>query len=373
MINIFYRGPLERSRLGFLLELFSSLNKKVAFYWLLPHPKFHNDENKVLEPFMASFPHISYEIIPAALNQFFTSRKSVKRIIRAQGKSTVVSIGFTSAFFLPRKKLNKYIWCINGIPEESLLHKNTVLKRKAIEFKWGLVGRAYSPDLVITVSNRMNTYVSSKIPGVKTISIPLCVDLDRFRIREDVERKFFTYTGSGAPWQNLKQLSEIWGKLNQLDSSIRFRVISRDSRAKVLGNKLPEQVIEFVGTSDLDELAGYLEQAEVGFLIRTDSLVNRVSFPTKLSEYLASGAWVVSSAIDWDVGDYISKYDIGLLVDPISSSEDIALEILRKKEYFLEKNIFQNKLKSAISELGKSYWLEKGKEQLLKSKLFFNN
>lgn len=373
MINIFYRGPLERSRLGFLLELFSSLNKNVAFYWLLPHPKFHNEENRVLEPFMALYPHISYEIIPAGVNQFFTSRKRVKRIIRTQGEITVVSIGFTAAFFLPRKKSNKYIWCINGIPEESLLHKNTFLKRKVIEYKWDLVGRAYSPNLVITVSNRMSAYVSSKIPGVKTISIPLCVDLDRFRMREDVQRKFFTYTGSGAPWQNLKQLSEIWGKLNQLDPSIRFRVVSRDPRAKVLGNKLPKQVIEFVGTSDLDELARYLEQAEVGFLIRTDSLVNRVSFPTKLSEYLASGAWVVSSAIDWDVGDFVSKYDIGLLVDPNSSTEEIALKILRKKECFLERRILQNRLKSAIPELGKSYWLEKGKEQLLKSKLLFNN
>jgi len=156
MISIFYRGPLERSRLGFLLELFSSLDNNVSFYWLLPHPKFQNKDNQVLEPFMASYPTISHEIIPAGGNQFFAARKKVKSIISDQVESKVVSIGFTAAFFMPRKQSNKYIWCINGIPEESLFHRNTVLKKGAVSIKWSLVRRVYSPDLVITVSKRMS-------------------------------------------------------------------------------------------------------------------------------------------------------------------------------------------------------------------------
>ncbi|WP_169714376.1 glycosyltransferase [Algoriphagus antarcticus] len=271
---------------------------------------------------------------------------------------------------MPRKRSNKYIWCINGIPEESLLHKNTAMKRRAVSIKWGLVSRFYSPDLVITVSKRMSVYVSSKISQVKTISIPLNVDLDRFQMKRNVERIFYTYSGSGAPWQNLEQLSEVWGSLNQLDPSIRFRVISRDSRARVLGSKVPKEAIEFVGTSDLDELAGYLEQAEFGFLIRQDSLVNRVSFPTKLSEYLASGAWVVSSDIDWDVADLIKKHSVGILVPPSWSSDQIATRILESRTDFIDKERLEKRLTNALKELSKVYWLEEGRKQLLESNIF---
>jgi len=205
---------------------------------------------------------------------------------------------------------------------------------------------------------------------MKTISIPLCVDLERFQIKQNVKRKYYTYTGSGAPWQNLSQLSEVWGSLHKLDENIRFRVISRDPRAIALGDKVPKEAIEFVGTSDLDELAAYLEQAEVGFLIRQDSLVNRVSFPTKLSEYFASGAWVVSSDIDWDVADIIKKHSVGILVPPSWSSDQIATRILESRTDFIDKDRLEKRLTNAIKELSKVYWLEEGRKQLLESNIF---
>lgn len=363
MIYIFYRGPLERSRLGFLLELFLSLGSEVKFYWLLPHPKFHNSENQVLEPFMSSYPGLEYKIIPAPLSRIYSVRSEIKKIVGTGTQVAVVSIGFTAPYFLPQGIKAKHIWCINGIPEESLLHTNSWLKRLQVKWKWKTLVFQYKPDLILTVSKRMNTYVSGFFSGIKSFAIPLCVDLDRFRKGKN-ESKYYTYSGSGAPWQNLGFLSLVWAELHRLDPAIKFRIISRDPRTRVLADGLPKESIEFVGTSDLDELANFLSESKVGFLLREDSLVNRVSFPTKLSEYLASGSWVVVSDLDWDISEIISDFNVGVLVSPKSTPNEIASYILSQASQFDDKVALNERLSKAIIRLGKSFWIEKGRVEL---------
>ncbi|GHB23784.1 glycosyltransferase [Mongoliitalea lutea] len=369
-ISIFYRGPLERSRLGFLLELFATTGKRVRLIWLLPHPKFQNENNRVLEPFMESYPEIEYQVISAKFTEVFSTRSKVLKLMKQENNGVTVCIGFTAPYFLPGSKSGVHIWCINGIPEESLLHRNTFSKRLEVSLKWKLLGMLYTPNLVITVSDRMSRYVSEKVSCPNFFAIPLCVDLDRFSTKNRIERKYFTYSGSGAPWQNLTQLSEIWVELFKLDSSLKFRVISRDARAKILGKYLPVEAIEFVGTSDLDELASLMDQAEAGFLIRKDSLVNRVSFPTKLSEYLASGAWAVVSDIDWDVSKYIKKNQVGVLVNPQAASSLIAKEILEARRRFKQDEGIDQRLKNTVVELGKKHWLKVGNGILMDSGYF---
>lgn len=261
------------------------------------------------------------------------------------------------------------IWCINGIPEESLLHRDTLLKRLEVFAKWKFAQMIFDPKLIVTVSGRMRDYLCRKFPKSRGVNIPLCVDLGRFGGSREINRRFFTYSGSGAPWQNLMQLSEVWGCIHQLDPEIKFRVISRDPRARVLAQNLPSKSIEFVGTSDLDELAQWLLEAEVGFLLRKNTLVNRVSFPTKLSEYLASGAWVVGSDIDWDVAEIMKKYRTGILIDPELSSIEIAEKILQRRNEIQGDPDLDSRLNKAAEELGKPYWLKAGKEMLEKSML----
>ena len=364
MIHVFYRGPLERSRLGFLLDLFLSIGREVRFYWLLPHPKFNNSENQVIEPFMSSYPGLKYEVIPAPLSVIFRVKKQLKKIISGDPDEVVVSIGFTAPFFLSLVRLERHIWCINGIPEESLLHKNTWLKRLEVSLKWKLMGKFYRPKLILTVSKRMSAHVSGFFPGVRTYSIPLCVDLERFKKDWGNKKTFYTYCGSGAPWQNLTFLSLVWAELFRLDPTLKFRVISRESRTKILSQGLPVEAIEFVGTSDLDELATYLSETEVGFLIRKDTLVNRVSFPTKLLEYLASGSWVVTSDIDWDVADIISEHKVGLLVNPNSCPRQVASLIIRRRGQFNNRvELYQN-ISNSLIQLEKDFWIEEGKKEL---------
>lgn len=313
---------------------------------------------------MAEFPNIPYEIIPAGFKDLRKARRKVQQALKLYQNTIVVGVGFTAPYFMSLRGNYQQIWCINGIPEESLLHSNSLWKRLEVFFKWKSMQLIFSPEVVITVSKRMKNFVQDKFPNSSVLSIPLCADLKRFSAKPGLEKNLFTYSGSGAPWQNLGQLSEVWGKIYELAPDSKFRVISRDPRAQILGKYLPNEAIEFVGTSALDELAFLFQAAEVGFLLRKDSLVNRVSFPTKLSEYLASGAWVVVSEIDWDVADWVEKYQAGILVSPESDSKEIAQKILQKMKDFRQDQKLTTRLHQAALELGKSNWLKRGHEIL---------
>lgn len=360
---VIYRGPLERSRLAFIFETLDTLFEKIEFLWLLPHPKFHNNENRRFDDFIKDYPAVEFSIIPSALKDIV----QVRKLIRAQNiyqNTTLFMVGLSTPFFIARNGFRKKIWFINGIPEEKLLHKNTKSVKIRAWLSWRFLELFASPDLIVTVSQRMSTYVSRNFPKTQFFAAPTCVEHTLFKRNGKSARKYFTYLGSGAPWQNLGLLSTIWQEIHKQDATIQFRVISRDSRTRVLSKGIKPSQIEFVGSEKFEEIADFLSESQVGFLIRDNNLVNRVSFPTKLAEYLASGCWVVASDIDWDVSDLIEKFQVGYLVNPLSNPSFIASKILLKRMEFTSDDGLERSIDQSLSVLQRGYWIQKTKEVL---------
>jgi glycosyltransferase involved in cell wall biosynthesis len=63
------------------------------------------------------------------------------------------------------------------------------------------------------------------------------------------------------------------------------------------------------------ELARTLLAADCGLLIRDDDIINRVSSPTKLAEYLAAGVPVLAMGAVGDYGPALERERIGVLVE----------------------------------------------------------
>lgn len=270
-----------------------------------------SDRLNAFQQYIATQPVQEHRLIQATLRQLSATRKEVREIIGPDA-ARVVCIGFTSIWFVPRVESQTLIWCVNGIPEE-----------KSLTSRWGfLVARMQwivtrwlkKPSLVVVVSSEMGKLVAHHMPGIQWVAVPTCVDLSTFRSSKNHDRSYFTYLGTGAPWQALHLLSALWGQLYQLDNSIRFRVISRDDRCRILGSRLPAEAISFVSSNDFKEVAGWLHESEVGFLVRRDNVINRVSYPTKLAEYLAAGAWIVSSDFPWVVREHLQQYHCGIVI-----------------------------------------------------------
>jgi hypothetical protein len=358
---IFYRGPLERSRLSLIIESVQHEGVSLYFMWIFPG-KLTQKKKEHAEEFLKQYNFDQIEFRGETAINLVKTNFAFCRWINRHHFSTVYLVGFSAPLFALFKGSSKRIWFINGIPEEK---GGDVLSSFLAILLWKLQGWASKASLVVTVSSRMSNYVLRRTGISNLFHVPTCTDLDVFRPNQEKERKYFTYLGSGAAWQALDWLEAVWCEIHKLDPTILFQVISRDERCEILGQRIAKESIRFVSSPNFSEVSDFLHESEVGFLLRKDNIVNRVCFPTKLGEYLASGSWVVSSDIDWDVRDCFNEFKIGVLVNPESLSSEIAKSVLAYRSN-LKYDVIKDIILDCSSQIDRKAWV-KNLKNLLKN------
>lgn len=304
-----YRGQLnvELSRISFLLSAMNEAFDEVDVIHLSPGIGSTEEE---FERFARSFSNSrSCTRIEAARFSVLSSRKKVRAAL-APDAQTIMGVGFSIGSFLPTSRCD--YWCVNGIPEERLLTRDTLRDRIAVWSAWRAAKRL-RPDNVVVVSEPMADLIANRIGG-RSITVPNAVDRSIFRPDETVPPTYLTYQGGGSPWQGLEKLAVIWGELHKRNSALRFRVISHDERAHVLAKFIAPEAIEICSV-DHEEVAGLLQEARLGFLVRARGIVNQVSWPMKLGEYLAAGAPVVVTNCGWDAQRVVERHSAGLVIE----------------------------------------------------------
>lgn len=360
--TVIYRGPLERSRLSYLTESIARSYDSVKLIWLYPQA-ITRSKVEHFQNFIAINPWIKdWEIIDGSIYNVPSSLSKLRQRIK-ETKAPIIAVGYTAIFYVGPIAKNDYIWCVNGIPEEDMLHSNSVHRRVYAKWQWNMAKAMPNPRVIVTVSEPMSKLMSYYWKKAHFFAAPNCVDLQTFSPKESISKQYMTYLGTGAPWQDLDLLSSIWAALYRLDPKLRFRVISRDERTKILAQELPKGVIEFVGVEQPDEVASLLWEAEAGFLIRRSNQINQVSFPTKLGEYLAANAYIVASDLDWDPGSIVKQTGCGFTVKPTVSPEQVAKAVIEFRQH-TDKGEIAKKCQIAAFLLDRHTWIERLSAQL---------
>jgi glycosyltransferase involved in cell wall biosynthesis len=362
---VIYRGPFQGRRLGFLLEAIGQTHDEAEFVWL--YPKF--DPNTPLpwfDRFMEERPFIRHHCILDGARSALVPTIHYLRRRHAQQSRPIYAIGFTSLWYARALWPRPIVWCIQGIPEEKLMHRNKLIDRLSVAATWRTAQSGPSPKIIVTVSERMAQFVKRYFSRVTCVAAPTCADLKTFRAPAKSERKYLTYLGSGAPWQNLGQLSRIWSALYRADPSLRFKVVSKDKRAEILKSDIPDEAIQITAAEGPSEVARHLWEAELGFLIRTPDIVNEVSFPTKFGEYVAAGVPVVGTDVGWDFSQIIKQTRCGLLVNWNSEPQVIAQEILAYRREVGTNGEIAKACRQAANLMNKEVWVARLSEALRK-------
>lgn len=318
-----YRGQLgiELSRIRFLLAATCAAFDKVDVVLLSPGAGSSRTE---WEDFARTFPAVrSCAFVRAESSSVLRVRRRLAELIAPD--ADVIGVGFSVAAFLPMRKC--LAWAVNGIPEERLLHGSNLRSRLAVRLAW-MAAKRIDPALTVVVSDPMARLVNRRV-GATTIVVPNAVDRGTFRTEHEPPRTFLTYQGGGSPWQGLDGLAAIWEALHRSDPSLRFRVITQDDRAKTLADRLPSEVVDIRSTGDANELASYLSEARLGFLVRAPGIVNEVSWPMKLGEYLSSGVPVAVTRCGWDAERLIERHSAGLVIEWGAPPAETAAQIVR--------------------------------------------
>lgn len=325
LVDVVYRGPFQGRRLAFLLDTLDELGARQRFWWLCPDGDRAAAAAQV-DAFMAPRLRVRSAVLdgraqgmPGALRALADRRR--------ERADLVLAVGFTALPYARAVRAGRLVWCVNGVPEERLLHADDRRRRAMVEGLWRSTRVGRRPDAAVVVSRPMAGLLRDRVGDMPVAVAPTVVDRSTFRLRPPGPGAM-TYIGTGAPWQNLPMLAEIWAAMHRLDPDLRFLVVSRDERAEVLRRALPDGAVRVVAAHSPPEVAEHLRATQLGFIVRRPHLVNEVSYPTKFGEYVASGVGVVTTDIGWDIAELVRATGCGLVVDAGAGPEEVAAQVV---------------------------------------------
>lgn len=185
-------------------------------------------------------------------------------------------------------------------------------------------------DVVISVSNRLLSNLEKY--SVKSISkhyiLPCCYDDSiygrinrdlRAKMRRDLgieDRIVLCYLGGLSGWQCIDETLDCMTGLLSMDHRYFCCLYTADpnvSKYKAKIEKLKGNIL--VNPLNHQNIAQYMSVIDVGFVLRTDSLVNMNASPTKTSEYMAAGAMVVTTIYAGDAPQIVKESGCGIVLD----------------------------------------------------------
>ena len=193
----------------------------------------------------------------------------------------------------------KIIFWVQGVvAEESYLKNGSKIKfniLKAIENICLKLSDAY-----IYVSPFMKDYYSkNKATNNKPYLIFPCISDLTYNSKPKTPNSF-CYLGGMAKWQNFPTIVKMMNEINTIKPNSIFKIATPEiDTCQTILNKAatPElkNKIQICTLHTKKEVENFLSDCEYGFLIRDDILVNQVSSPIKLAEYLSCGVNVITT------------------------------------------------------------------------------
>lgn len=233
---------------------------------------------------------------------FFKHFATILRLAFGADCIYVHSIGNALAI-LPLYLFRKVVTDMHGaVPEEFLSSGKRAAWLRYVPVEWVVVRFS---RCVVTVSNAMAEHLRIKyrLPGLRFFNVPIFDEVEVAKSRTGNEAlPKVVYAGGAQAWQNVDLMLQSMAKA---ESFCNFTLLTGDVatfRQKVAALGLRD--VEIVSVPK-QEVYRYYADADYGFVLRDDTIVNRVACPTKLVEYLSCG--VIPIVIQPRIGDFLEN------------------------------------------------------------------
>ncbi len=184
-------------------------------------------------------------------------------------------------------------------------------------------------DLVTTCSKSVTDIILKY--NKNTVSIYGGVDIDYFNPQVNSghyfakdDRIVIGYAGNARTWQGVDFLVNAYKKI--ISTNPEFRLVLLMSETK----GLETADLEIFGPLDNKDVPKFLIDCDILVIPRPDTPVTKISFPSKLPEYLAMGKPVIASCLG-DMDQIIIHDKNGLLYQP-GNQEEFIKDVIFLKE-----------------------------------------
>ena len=208
-------------------------------------------------------------------------------------------------FFWGNPRVKKVI-DVHGAVSEEFKYQGDMANSQHFEQVEGFVlPRA---NTIVVVSEAMRNHLVNKYPGQMVgefITIPNIQEIPNEQIVKPYvdEKPVVVYAGGVQVWQQIPKIIDAIIRTFRLYKFKIFCPYPEEILAMLPADKQDHKVIE-VESKLKGEIFEEYRKAHYGFILREDRVVNRVSCPTKLVEYLAMG---VIPVVDCpEIGDFKS-------------------------------------------------------------------
>jgi glycosyltransferase involved in cell wall biosynthesis len=230
-------------------------------------------------------------------------------------------------------------------------------------------------DGIIVISNFLKDFFSKLYPVQRIFQIPILVDLDRFKVFQNViqnPKKVITYIGFiGGNKDGLDDLIESIAIVHRSITNLTINLVGNGYKGDL--ERLTEKVnrlnlsgiIQILGNKESSEIPVILANSDFLILTRPDNNQAKAGFPTKLGEYLASGKPVIITKTG-EVTNYLEDNRSAYLAVPgdikgiaektlfainDKEAEKVGMEGFRVAERNFDYKLYSNELLNVLAKV----------------------
>ena len=195
---------------------------------------------------------------------------------------------------------------------------------------------------LIVISDKLFDHYKVYLPQTIITKIPAVVDLQRFEDSGKNKNKLFTvgYLGSFAPKDNINGILKAFQKSLNNIPNLKLSLIGYDPNSQITSKSINSlklgPYVNQTGLIKYDEVANKLYECDLLLLNRSGDSYSHYGFPTKLTEYLATGIPVICSNVG-NISTYLEHNISAYFVEP-DNYEELGTAIIERYTRYEEFN-----------------------------------
>ena len=221
----------------------------------------------------------------------------------------------------------------------SKIRYNYILNKEIIEFRKSI--------RLSCVSTKLKDYIKKYSGREDIIVIPSCYDENifyydaeaRYKIRKDFNiydcTKVICYSGGISKWQRIKDIVSLFKSISNRNNKFKYLFITPNYKEmKNILNDCNMDINNCILVSCLQkDVSKYLSAADAGIIMRNDHIVNYVSSPVKVGEYLSCGLPIILTNNIGDYSEMIQKNKIGMIIDEKKEMSEQIISFMELNDY----------------------------------------